>query len=178
MAFASVADLAAFLQRDLGDSDLTEQAALALDLATAAIQAEAGQQLTQATETITLSPIGAVVLLPELPVQTVTAVVVAGVTLDPADYTVSTLGILRRADGAAWAGDVTVTYAHGHATIPDDLRAVCLQAAARVLANPGAVQAESVGAYSVTYARPGSDGSGAGVLLAADERALVRRYRP
>jgi hypothetical protein len=174
MAFASVDDLAAFLQRDL--TELTDAADLALELATAAIQAEAGQQLTQATETITVAPVGAVVLLPELPVQAVTAVVVAGVTLDPADYTVSTLGILRRTDGAAWSGPVTVTYSHGYGTIPDDLRAVCVQAAARVLANPGGVQAETIGQYSVTYARGGNGGGG--VLLAGDERLLVRRYRP
>jgi hypothetical protein len=102
MAFASVEDLAAFLQRDL--TELTDAADLALELATAAIQAEAGQQLTQATDTITVAPLGTVVLLPELPVTAVTAVMVAGVALTSTDYTCSTLGILRRVDGAAWAG--------------------------------------------------------------------------
>ena len=176
MSFASVEDLAAYLQRDL--TELTDTADLALELATAAIQAEAGQLLTPAIETITVAPIGTIVLLPELPVTAVSTVVVDGVSLAASDYTASTLGVLRRADGAAWAGLVTVTYSHGYGTIPDDLRAVCVQSAARVLANPGGVQGESVGAYSVTYARPGSDSSGGGVLLAADERALVRRYRP
>jgi hypothetical protein len=176
MAFASVDDLATFLQRDL--TELTDAADLALELATAAIQAEAGQQLTLASETITVAPVGAVVLLPELPVQAVTAVVVAGVTLDPDDYSVSTLGILRRTDGAAWTDPVTVTYTHGFAAIPEDLRAVCVQAAARVLRNPGGVQAETIGQYSVTYARGDGSGGGGGVLLAGDERTLVRRYRP
>lgn len=44
MAFASVDDLAAFLQRDLDDVD--DAAELALTLATAAIQAEEGAPTT------------------------------------------------------------------------------------------------------------------------------------
>jgi hypothetical protein len=55
------------------------------------------------------------------------------------------------------------------------LRAACLTAAARAFRNPDGLQAESVGAYSVTFGR--TDAAG-GVLLDDTERALVRRYRP
>jgi len=78
-----------------------------------------------------------------------------------------------------WLGPealVKVTYTHGYAEIPADVRAVILQAARRTLANPDAVEGERVGSYEVTYARRLDPGRSVHEFTDAELR-ILHRYR-
>lgn len=200
MSFATTDDLAAFLNRDF-DAGQTAQAQMFLDGATAAIRSEASQRFTREESTALLAGGWDVDLeLPERPVVEVAAVKVNGIVLHTGDFEWNTRQLMRRGSligvpiggtdqwgrrpGAAlgysmhWGGPastIEVTYVHGFDPIPDDIRTVCLQAAARPIVNPDGLQAESLGAYSATYARNGSGGPT--VLLDDIERKIVRRYR-
>jgi hypothetical protein len=85
-----------------------------------------------------------------------------------------------------WGGPkatVVVTYSHGYEVIPDDIKGVCLSAAARAftspgLVNPAGVESETIDGYAVTYRSNMANGSTAGVTLAEDESRIVKRYRP
>lgn len=70
-------------------------------------------------------------------------------------------------------GPVYVTYTHGYATVPADVRAIVLTLAGRVLTNPSDLRQESVGSVSVTYAA-----ETIGASLAPIERDQLARYRP
>ncbi|MFJ9549080.1 hypothetical protein [Streptomyces erythrochromogenes] len=70
-------------------------------------------------------------------------------------------------------GSAVVTYSHGYATVPADVRAIVLTLAGRVLTNPSDLRQESAGSVSVTYA---AETIGAG--LAPIERDQLARYRP
>lgn len=185
MAFATEADLEALT----GRSFETAQATLLLDLATAVIRSYTAQTLDQVEDDDVVLPgrWGSVLVLPERPVTAVAAISVDGTVLAAADwswdgadkvYRGSRIDSVSINDGALsdghWGGphvQVEVTYTHGFPTIPDDIKAVCLAMADRAAASPGGVTQESVGSYSVTYARTN------GVHLAADEQAILDRYR-
>ena len=143
-------------------------------------------------------------LLPQIPVTALTSVVVDGETLVQGDdYRWDPRGLLWRLDTKSWwgtpvttsqwsyvgaliptgflkrvwmpASTILVTYSHGYATIPDAIRAIVLEAAARVYGNPQALASESIGHYSVRYAR-GTRGPG-GVTLSADEKLALDNFR-
>lgn len=189
--FATAADLASFLGVTIAAGADTNRANLLLQLATAEIQAYCEQKLSLVTsETITIRGLnGALILLPELPVVSVATVVEDGVTLTvDTDYRLEPYGILRRLSGTSFIGwspyfavwpttfNVAVTYTHGYATIPVDLKAICLETAARQWSNPLEVESESITNYSVTY---GSAGTALAVgTLSLDARQLLdRKYR-
>ena len=93
------------------------------------------------------------------------------------DYTDEAQGA-RHENGSHWGGPastITVTYTHGYATVPDDIRLMVLRAAARQLNNPVGVRQEALGAYSVTYPEVGA-GSGGTVLNSTERSELRRRY--
>jgi hypothetical protein len=72
--------------------------------------------------------------------------------------------------GALWPtsfGSVTVTFTHGYAVVPADVRAVTKAVARRMVANPSLARQEAVAGYSATYD---------GVLL-GEERYRLARYR-
>lgn len=190
--FCSINDV-----KDLLQVDVNEPSAMrAIAEATAAIKGWCGQEIELVTgETITLDCGGGPwLLLPELPVVEVISVVEDGETLvagKDEDYQLGQYGILHRV-GAFWLAGVQVievTYSHGYATIPQDVRDVATRAASRayqaglraaeVAAVPG-VAATSLGDYSVTFTSEGSDGvlgaSGARLLLESEKDALAR-YR-
>lgn len=181
MAFATPDDLADFLGRDRY-TDPTEyrQASMLLDLATAAIQAWTRQtiELVADNEVTLAGTWQRELLLPERPVVSVAQVAVGGVPLAAADWSlvggalysgpavepgvVTSSSLPVGATGRGhwhWGGPdqtVTVTYTHGYATPPAEVKAVCLAVAARGVMSPaGAVRQESVGSYSVTYAGQG-----------------------
>lgn len=140
-SFASVADLEAFLAKDFAAGAETIQAQAALDTATAEIKAWTGQTIEQASDTVVLDPNAAgVVFLPQVPVTAVSAVSVDGTALTVAsDVDWYSYGALYRDDNTTWGTErqtVSVTYTHGYATIPDDLKRVCVKRAARILAIP------------------------------------------
>lgn len=186
--FASLQDLQDYLQ----DSTISSAAgALALALATAAIQTEARQHLFYvADDVVTLRGNSAVVLLPQRPVigtPVVNGLVPSAVyRFDPPDrltYGVPSgnLAAAQFANGpdpvyGVWPLQITVTYSHGYETIPDDLRAVCVSIAARAVSNPQGLRSEVIGNYSVGYAGAG-DILVPGISLSDAEKKLVHRYR-
>lgn len=169
-AFATVAELAALTDRELPDDDPGAQ--LALELATGAVQTYARQRLTLVDDDTAelLADRHGYVELPERPVLGVTAVELDdGTTLAPSAYAWGA-GRLWRVDGARLTGRVRVTYAHGFATVPDDVRGVVLAAAARLLDNPDSTRSAQLGGVSTTAALLGLE-------LGEHERATMRRYR-
>ncbi len=197
-AFCTIADLEAFLQVTIGTPNASATAAIAA--ASAAIQNECRQRIEQVAAdvlTLTVEASRSTILLPEQPVTAVASVVEDGTTLTVGtDYRWTSAGLLVR-QGRAWHSgwqEVVVTYTHGYATIPDDLKGVCIRAAARSYQAglrasstggvPG-IQAESAeGDYSVTFtpesAAPGggsSLGASAAPILLPSEKAILQRYR-
>lgn len=167
------------------DVSETARAASLLSMSVALVRGYTGQTLSLVTDdTVTLpGPASRTLFLPEIPVIGVTSVTYAGVELvAEIDYQVwTTAGLLTRdyhyGYGYGWSpGYVEVTYTHGYATIPDDLRAVVLTSAARGWENPTMMPRESVGTYSPSYAQSGFN-LGAGVYLTDSERAVLDRYR-
>lgn len=175
MAFATPDDLSAYLGRAVEN---TVQAQLALDLATGIIQAETGQTLELVTDDVvrlrgsSASPL----YLPERPVVSVASIEGDDVRDDEWVH----LGeYVTRAYG--WPPYVTVTYTHGYEVIPDDVRGITLAIAARLMAqnDPSGppVEQETIGTYSVRYARTLAAG-GTTALLTDGERSHLRRtYR-
>lgn len=146
MSFASPADLAAYLQIPAFTPASAEEtsAQLALDIASAVVVERTGQDFVAvADDTITLDThYGEDIRLPQRPVTAVTAVVTRdrGATATTArtlntDYEV-------RGDRLRWVGigtwpyEVTVTYSHGYAGIPDDVKGATLAVAAEIHSNP------------------------------------------
>jgi len=175
-AFATVADLATFLQRDLSAAD-TATAALVLDLASGAIRDYTGQTISLVSnDVVTLDPPqGSRLFLPELPVASVASVVLNGTTLTVATantsgyYVYGDTGIIQYGYGygyrnGSWGGawgwaprSVVVTYSHGYATIPAAVRMVTLEVAAAMMGSgPDAgLESETIGNYSYTRAAAG-----------------------
>jgi hypothetical protein len=158
---ASVAQLAAYLQQPLVDTD--PSALLMLTIASGMVRDYLQQGITAITgDVVQLDPINGYVLLPELPVSAVTLVETldGGVwTVRPVTaYTVARrLGMIKSAPGnsIAWPTDPEswrVTYSHGYATVPDSLAGVALGVAARTYSTPAGAESERIGGYQVKYA--------------------------
>lgn len=144
MSFAAPADLAAYLQREpFAAGAETTSAQLALDIATSVVVARTGQTFTAVTgDTVILDAHGEDVFLPQRPVTAVTAV-----TTRERGSMVTTTRTLNvdyevRGDRLRWVGvgywpyEVTVTYSHGYAAIPDDVKGATLAVAAEIFDNP------------------------------------------
>lgn len=123
------------------------------------------------------------VFLPELPVADVTSVESAPIdvwTTVGADYTWTTNGVVSLPTVRPGT-PVRVTYDHGYATTPFDLKHVALKVAAAVYSSQSTagVQAKSVtvGAYSesTTYS---AQTASAGILDELDMRILTRYAVP
>lgn len=153
------------------DTIVADRANLILSLATAAIQRHTGQTLAAvAADSITIpGRLGKFLRLPERPVTAVTSVTLDGVTIT--DFDLLPQSVLYR--GSGW-GDarviIGVTYDHGFATIPDDLKGVALDIAARVVNNPTSSVQESFGSYSVTRSRT------LGIAISPDEKKVLENY--
>jgi hypothetical protein len=163
---ATVDQLAAYLQQPLPALD--PSATLLLTIASAMVRDYLQQDITAtANDVVLLDPIGgAYVLLPELPVTSVTLVetldpsVVPSVwrTADPTTYMVSRrMGMIAAtpSTGVAWGfipESWRVTYSHGFAVVPDGLVGVVLGVAARTYSTPAGAEMERIGGYQVKYA--------------------------
>lgn len=190
MAFATETELEAYT----GATVATDRATILLDTATAAIRAYTNQTLSRVTNDVVILPGNYTgrLELPERPVTSVGAVAIGDTALTvDSDFVwdgrtsllrgTAVSGVLVVNDGPLisgrgdWGGDgarVSVTYTHGFATIPDDVKGVCLALAARSLQSPDGVNSETVGSYSVSYTR-----TGGAVSLLDEERRLLDRYR-
>jgi len=152
MSLATVAHLANHLQRD--EADLDEASAqLALDGASGLVRDWCGWGIAHAEETFVVDGTGSrVLLLPTLRLVSVEEVRVDGTVLDPTTYTWSASGQLERAAG--WPRRfraIEVDCTHGYDPVPDALRLVVLELAARSYKNPERLAAKSVGGVSYTY---------------------------
>lgn len=190
MAFATEAELEAYT----GASIDTSRATILLDVATAAIKAYTNQTLSRVTNDTVILPGNHTntLELPERPVISIGAVSIGDTALTvDSDFVwdgrsgllrgTAVSGVLVINDGPLvsgtgdWGGpgaQVSVTYTHGFATIPDDIKGVCLALAARSLQSPDGVNSETIGSYSVSYSR-----TGGAVSLLDEERRLLDRYR-
>lgn len=159
---ATTADLAAVLQVDTNDLDATS-ASLALEAATAVVQALVSQRLLLVTnETITLTaPRCQDLRLPEQPVTAVATVVANGVTLTlgtaSGTYRLTTTGLWRDIGWTTcWSGPtmVAVTYSHGLPLGHQDLqlaRGYTASLAAVAYDNPTGATSEKIDDYAVAY---------------------------
>lgn len=176
-AFATPEELRKLLRLDEVDEDA---AAFLLGLAEAAVRAEVRQEILANDDTeVTLDGGGTpVLLLPETPVTGVSSVVENAQELtEGADYVWSASGVMTRLR-RTWSPlprSVAVVYSHGRAEVPDIVRAVTVQAAARVWVNPRQLSQESIGDYSRSF---GTTSAPAGrIQLTEYERELLGRYR-
>ncbi len=195
--FCTVSDIAAFLQITIADDNAS--VLRAIEEASETIRNYCHQRIDEAEDDeLTIDCYGGTKLfLPELPVTGVASVVEDGETLtDGTDYKLGQHGILYRLNGNWKTGVqvITVTYTHGRSAIPDDVKAICVRAAARAYQAglrmaamegvPG-VQAQSIGDYSVQYAGEQGGGSSDGGILGASaapvllpsEKRILNRYR-
>ena len=130
--FASAAE---FLQYGgIGPQDDLARVQQHLDLASSIIRRFTDQTLSVVVDDVVeLEGVSRTTLiLPERPVTAVSSVVVDGVTLDPADYTFTSSGLLKRI--IDWTTGATVTYTHGFPEGSDDykaIKAICMDIAAR-----------------------------------------------
>jgi hypothetical protein len=174
MAFATVAELGNYLQTTIA-ADKTDSAQLALDLATALIKSDLGQEVEQGTSTETFAGNDSnVLVLKEIPVTAVTSVVYDGDTLTvDDDYTWTRAGIITKADGYYWREEAVVTYTHGYASgdVPTTMKAVCLSVAARYFDNPRGYDSKTGDNFTVSYFR--SQGA-----LSDAERRMLNPFRP
>jgi len=197
-AFCEVADLAALLQLTIAADDVSALAAIRD--ASAAIQNYCRQVIEEVEDdeiTFDVAVMQSKLFLPELPVTAVASVVEDGEALtEDDDYKLARFGVLHRV-GAYWTAGVqtvTVTYSHGYETLPDDVVAVCIRAAARAYqaglraaatGGEAGVQAVTIGDYSVRYGSEQSGGESGGgtlgassaVLLTEAEKQTLSRYR-
>ena len=187
-SFATAADLATFTGRTFTD-DEERQAEMLLASATAAIRRYCKQRLSYVEEdAVTLrggwSP---ELLLPETPVVEIVSVEVDGVAYtENVDWYLASDRLIRGSRPTSlvgarpslhWGGPNTlidVVYTHGMDPVDEDVRGVCIGAAARVMAAPTGVQSETVGGYSVTYS---FDAQSAAVKLTNGDRRTLRPWR-
>jgi hypothetical protein len=178
VAIYTIEEFASYVQSDVD----TATAVLLRDLATGAIKSATGQEVDVVTDdAITLAaPDGPWLVLPQLPASEPTLVKVDGETIT--DWTFS-VDRLYRPQGWTAYDDTTgaplrveVTYTHGYATAPAELKRIALQAAARAYTNPSGASShsETIGSesYSDNY---GSDARTLGVTLTAQEKREARR---
>jgi hypothetical protein len=178
--FAHAEDLAAYLGRELSAEEEARAESSLLAIASSIVQRYTGQtiELVEDDEaTIYAGGVGHL-FLPELPVSAIDSIEVDGTALDSAAYALTGSGMLSRRDGLwgpsveGWSDAVVVvTYTHGFAVIPDDIVQATVMIASELFSNPGDVQQESIGSYSVSYG--GEDTTD----IPDHARALLDKYR-
>jgi hypothetical protein len=181
---ATVAELRIFLDDPTLDEDRAE---LFLRIASGEVRGYTGQlfDLVENDEVILNGRGTRILLLPELPVLAVTEVLEAYATTDEATiagpldaspiYEWDEDGVLERIDGGVFRRRrrwYQITYDHGYATVPDEVKSVVLRAAGRAFENPEGIRQETLGRYSYTLA-----GEQAGIGLYAPDRRDLEPYR-
>lgn len=171
---APYTDLAVWLDR--ADQVVpTDRAKLALESATAMIQAATDQRIVAVTGdvlTLTARPNQWQIWLPERPVNAVTLVEVDGVaqTVD-VDYYLDGSSLVAKNQAFTAGKTVEITYDHGYTVIPQQLVWICLAVAARLYDNPFGLRQEITGGASWTAA------TDAGVGLTEADLVSLSPYR-
>lgn len=167
-AFATVEELEAFVGESLDDA----RAQHFLDLATAAILNHIDDPTLVANDSVTLDG-GVSYLFVDGPVTAVTSITVDGTLVASTNYVWNEAGTIRGVDSYVFGSgiaSVVVTFTHGYSIIPDDIKAVCLNIAARAITDEGG----SVLSGGIPEAR----GWGPEVRLRPEEEMLLSRYAP
>ncbi|MDP9301838.1 MAG: hypothetical protein M3P43_13250 [Actinomycetota bacterium] len=181
---ASVQALHESLGRTFDPTDV--RAIRNLEDASAFIRGYTQQEITTVTDDeVALDGSGRfAILLPQIPVTTLTSITIADVELDVTAYRVDRSGIVWRLDGLRWPlghGNIGAKYDHGHDEVPPDLVGVCVNIASdldakeqRQLAG-GGVSSLTLGPFSVGYQSP----TQAQILatLAWTDRRILDNYR-
>jgi hypothetical protein len=169
--FASIDELGDLLGEAFADT-LLAQAAMALEMASAQIQGWTRQKVERVVDDVIVlrGTYDRELELPERPVIEVGNITLDGTLIEPSSFTVTGSTLIRSGGWGGSAAVVEVVYTHGYEPIPEDIRAVTLQLAARMLFNPLGIRQEGIGTYSVTYSGE-SVGDADGVLYG------LSRYR-
>lgn len=166
--FATPAELATYLQTatqaeaDAGSGDVldTSVALQALAAASDAIRAACGWGITQETVTASVSMASrGSVFLPTLHLTAVSMSVNSTPLADGVDFTWETNGLLRSTHGPFWFATAAVTYTHGYATVPDSIKNLCLERAARQYVNPEGLVSSTVDGITGVYQSRADDWS-------------------
>jgi hypothetical protein len=171
--FISQQDLTDFLGRDV---TADPGALIAIDAACDMCRTIAGQDFNAGTATVSLDGTGGdCLLLAQRPVLNAGTVTVNGAA--ETDFIATGDGRLLR--GTAGGGtrptwpagrqNVTVTYEHGYAEVPRDVRMVALSVAARLVVQ-GVAKSEAQGDVRIDYAAAPFD-------VTANEERILKRYR-
>lgn len=192
---ARVIDMELVLQQLIVGGEKLAAADFALLTASAAVRGYCRQRLdlVEDDEIVLDSAGGRLIMLPELPVVSVSEVVENGeelVLVD--DYELMRFGILHRT-ARPWyigIGAVAITYTHGYAVIPDLIRAVTARAASRLYqaglraaetAGVPGVVSKTLGDFSVTFgaesAAEGTMGASGARVLLLSEQDLLNEFR-
>lgn len=142
--FATAEELALRLDSDF-DEDAETRANEHLTLASGLIQASARQviELVEDDELIRRGSRESVIILPERPVVEVSAITLAGREIT--DFYVDGDELVRSSGSQPWvdpytscggwsspSSELVITYTHGYETIPDALKAICLECVVRI----------------------------------------------
>lgn len=177
---ATVADLNNFSQLALDPADTS--AAFLLKVASGMIRRYLQQDVTLTLDDVEYcDPINGAVILAQQPVTSVSLVEITtdGTTwtaLSPSSYIVSRrLGMVtaRRGSGVHWPSDPEswrVTYTHGYAVIPDELKGVACSIAARFYSTPAGIDMERTGGRQVKYSLESAGFSGTEAMVLASFR--------
>ncbi len=149
--FATAADVATYLRTSFDAAD-TASVNQVLDGATAIIRGYTGQYIeAQTALTETFEANRGTYVVKERPITTLTHVKEDGVLLVlDTDYRVDmAAGIVQRID-YNWKMDsiIEIKYNSGYATIPNDIRLVCIEVAKRAFENPAGIQREDLNTAS------------------------------
>jgi hypothetical protein len=173
--YATPAELASYLQRDLDTSSAT----LALTIASDLFAERANTRFEANSTTYSVASVDGTanyrIYLPHTPVTAVSAVRINGVAIT--DYT--RIGsVLYRLIGFGyyWAFPpdlIEVDYTHGYTSVPDSVKGYVLESAAMAYDNPDpAATSESIDDYSVKTAP-----NLGGIMLSPAAAALADYYR-
>jgi hypothetical protein len=167
-SLGSIAELEAWLGRDLTDETAAQQA---LDIASGVVRTYCGHSISQIlNDDIKLDGTGTnIVMLPAIPVNGIDLIEVNDEELEDTKYAWSKKGFVKRTDGILWPtlpNSIRIIYNHGFATIPDAILGVVLSLAGRIVDGSSGIKQETIGSYSVTYADPSP------VLRANEQNAL------
>jgi hypothetical protein len=184
--FVSRQDLSDKIGRDVTADD---GAVIAVDSASQMVRTIAEQSFNRGTTTVVLDGTGSdALLLPERPVNSVGTVTIGDDVLDEDAYTVRDDGVLILRSGTAWQSqplfsdelsfgvawpkgrqNISVTYDHGYTEVPEDVRAVALELASRIVIQ-GPVMFETLGPASARYSVASTD-------FTEGEKQILRKYR-
>jgi hypothetical protein len=175
VVWGTVSGLGAWMGKDLSTDT---RATLALEAGRVAVIGWIGYDPRAViTDTATFSGRDSTWVVPALPIEEVTSIVVDGVALATTDYSWTAQGIitrtLRSSFSSSTVSTAVVTYSHGWDPVPDALIALLYEATALILDDtPGPIVSETLGSWSTTYAQnPDEYG------LSQSARSIIDQYR-